>query len=262
MKKYLILIIVLTFLSCKSNYTKEEFSATGKLISIRTFKNKKDTLNYVKENFYPTGEILRRMTIKDGKPEGDYLIFSRSGILISKKSYLNGLLNGITQRWDTSGTLLEECYYLRNRLILYSKTYTSYNGVFQKQVFHIINKDTLYAIGSIVKKGNDIQEAMSDYAIIIGDDTCFNENYKFGVNIFPPEDKNLHYEITFGNPDENLRFSKPDTSYISSEHKKNLLRVKLIRGLNHLFGRIYVFNKDSILKSYFVYKDVYYKSLK
>jgi hypothetical protein len=255
--KYIALLffLLIIIVSCKHETTREHFYDTGELRSKCIYPYRKDTLNYQQLDYYPTGELLRKTTFKNGKVEGEYKKYYLKGNVLEHGIFHNGKQEGIFQQFDTTGAPATESYYLNGTCILYSDFLVSKDKRFNKQLFHGVTKDTAFPIGALVKSGDTIQKDLSFYAVITGKDSTNTIDYCFKLQIYARKAPNPKYEITFGKPNIHLTFDKIDTSFISTENEIQICNFKLAPGLNHIFGRIFVYNADSA--SFFVYKDIF-----
>jgi|WetSurMetagenome_2_1015567.scaffolds.fasta_scaffold137381_1 hypothetical protein len=254
---FLPLIPILLMFSCKHGLVKEYFYKTGELKSKQIYPDKRDTLNFQQLDFYPTGEVLRKSNIKNGKQDGEYLMYHIKGNILERGRFLNGKLDGIFQKYDTVGKLATESYFTDGTRILHSIGLTSNDGKLEKQLFHIVFNDSIYPIGALVKKGATIQKDLSQYALIIAEDSISTLEYCLKLQIFKDQTPKTVYEITFGTPDKKLEFTKVDTSFVSTSNEIQICNLKLLPGLNHIFSRIFVYDDDTA--SFFVYKDIFVK---
>jgi len=260
--KYLILLLlpIPLIVGCKHEVVRKYYYKTGELQSKCIYPNKKDTMNFQQLDYYPTGELLSKTTIKNGKIEEEYTKYYRTGNILERGIFHYSKLNGIFQQFDSIGRPATESYYLNGTCILYSDFLVLKDEKLEKQRFHGVTKDTAFTIGALVKKGDTIQKDLSFYALITGKDTIHTLDYCFNLQIFAHQSPEPNYEITFGKPNIHLVFDKVDTSFISTKNEIEICNLKLVPGLNHLFGRIIVYNEDSA--SFFVYKDIFVLPLK
>lgn len=251
----LFIILVIVGVRCSTEREKEYFYDSGELKSRLTFPNKKDTLNYYQNDFHLTGEKQCSFYVKDGELDGDFYMYYKTGRLSDKGRFLNGHPEGIYRQFDTIGRLIRESYFVNNNEILYSEGLESNDGKYFKQLYHVVLNDTIYPIGALVWKGDEIQTDLSHYAILIGEDTLSSSNYSLQLHIHTVEKSVDKYEITFGKPDTELEFDDIDTSFFSKSPVASLNNLRLHHGHNSIFGRIYVYSSDT--SSFYVYKDVY-----
>lgn len=256
MKYRFFLLIPILFLSnCKHEAVRAYYYKTGELQSKCIYPDKKDTMNFQQLDYYPTGELLSKTTIQNGKIEGEYIKYYKTANILERGMFLNNNLNGIFQQFDSIGRPATETYYLSGTRILYSDFLVSKDEKLEKQRFHGVTADTAFPIGALVKMNDTIQKDLSFYAVITGKDSINTLDYCFKLQIFAHQNPDPKYEITFGKPNIHLVFSEVDTNFISTKDDIYICNLKLVHGLNHIFGRVIVNNKDSA--SFFVYKDVF-----
>lgn len=70
----------------------------------------------------------------NGKKEGLYQKFYPGGGLYEEKSYVNGLLHGKRQRYNTP-SIFDECYYVNGKREGYRRTY--HHGIITSERFYI-----------------------------------------------------------------------------------------------------------------------------
>jgi hypothetical protein len=253
--RFLFLLSILLMFSCKHEMIKEKFFKTGELESKCIYPDKRDTMNFQQLDYYPTGEILRKTSIKNGQSEGEYIMYLRSGDIAERGRLLQGKIDGIFQKYDSIGRLAQESYFINGTRILYSEFFESKDKELMKQLFNVVINDSTYPIGALVKKGDTIQENISQYAIITGEDSIHTLNYCFKLRILNDQKPDTKYQITIGTPNNKLEFDKVDTSFISSNNEILICNLRLVPGLNHLFSRIYVYDDDTA--SFYAYKDIF-----
>ena len=131
MKGYLFLIII-SFVSCA-----KEIVITEDDIKTDVFYAKQGLKPYTGacKIYYTDTELIKEeFRFKKGRLHGESFSYYRSGNLMWKGSYENGLMSGKWQRWDDAGNLIMELHYDQDTL----------NGPFI----------TMYPDGKIKEKGN------------------------------------------------------------------------------------------------------------
>lgn len=261
----------LLVIGCTKTKIQKEYYEDGTLFSEKIFPNRHDTSSYYVTKFYPSGEILNRYESIKGKKEGGFFYYLQNGILLQRRNYQNGKLDGLLQYFDTTGLPSREEYFINGKRILYCPFYESNDNRYQKQEFTFIQNDSSYIYGNLVIDitNNQINRSLSFCPIIRCKDTIENVNNCFLLEIIPPFPK-LKYEITFGRPNSNLKITEIDTSFVTRDSLIKICNLKMRSGINHLFCKIKLSFEDSstIKNAYgdsaimYAYKDVFLKSKK
>jgi hypothetical protein len=261
--RYILFFSILLFFTfgCKREIVRNYYFDSGEIKNKCIYPNKKDTLNFKQIDYYPTGELYREFILKDGKIEGGYKEFYKTGIIFEKGNFIKGKLEGIFQQYDSVGEIASESYYLKGLRILYSEFFDSEDNKLTKQLFYGLEHDTVYPIGALIRIGNEIQSDLSHYAIMVVEDTILMSNQCIKLKIYTDQTPKTKFEVTFGLPDLKHGFEMIDTTYTLKQSESLVCNLKLMPGINHIFGRVLVYDADSISTSasYYVYKDIFVK---
>lgn len=114
MKKYLLLIAMMVFISCKNKI-------------VITEDELKPDVFYAEQGLKPysgkciiyythTDLIKEEFRFKKGRLHGESYSYYRNGNIMWKGSYRDGLMSGKWQKWDDTGNLIMEYHYVKDSL--------------------------------------------------------------------------------------------------------------------------------------------------
>jgi len=219
MKHQLVFIILfISLLSCDNKYDVESKQADG---TIHKFKCKdgKDTSNSTCYRYYDWVLVSKKDYV-NGKVEGSVIDYFPDGTIKIITNYINDTVHGINKVYSDSGTLLRRSFYIKNKQVLFETGIVNgdFPGIFRKKItYKNINNELIWAgelyldqnnepksVGFIMTKPDSLVYKGMYVNILIDDTINLDNNCTVGLDITLPK---IVYqpELLFGEFDKELK---------------------------------------------------------